>query len=127
MTSWCVYNAIIIITTMPDITKLANGTHQVYGDFEMIDEQNEKVFAFWRRLDWEKAVTALVLLNFTSGEVDFKIPLPKAVGKQILESAKLVLTNYPEREISSVVLVEDEQGQASLTLEGYEGRVYIME
>lgn len=93
----------------------------------MIDEQNEKVFAFWRRLDWGKATTALVLLNFTDQMVDFKIPLPKTVGLWTQESAKLVLTNYPEREMSSVVLVEDEQGQASLTLEGYEGRIYIME
>ncbi len=95
----------------------------------MIDEANEEVFAFWRRLeeDGKETKTALVLLNFTDRAVRFKIPIPKTVvGRQALKSAMLLLANYPEEKVSKIVLTEDEGGEASVVLEGYEGRIYLV-
>ncbi|KLO05750.1 glycoside hydrolase, partial [Schizopora paradoxa] len=107
----------------------------VYGDFELIDETNEKVFAFWRRLDiadWERARTALVLLNFTDEVTKIRFPIPDTVGRWALEHARLVLANYrsdeSSGETSSVVLESEEGGghYANVRLEGYEGRIYVM-
>jgi len=96
----------------------------VYGDFEMIDEANEEVFAFWRTLGGQ---TALVLLNFTSGTVGFKITKNERVDWAKLGAAKLLISNYPpETEATNIALKDGVGGDAFVTLEGYEGRIYLL-
>ncbi|THH10431.1 hypothetical protein EW145_g1337 [Phellinidium pouzarii] len=90
----------------------------VYGDFSLIDDQNEEVFAFKRSLEDR---SALVILNFTDRDVEFKLPL----AGNGLESPSgqvyiLLLSNY----VGMHAGTEAEWG-SSLRLRGYEGRIYV--
>lgn len=44
----------------------------VYGDFQLVDEANDKIFAYSRRAD--NGDTALVVCNFAAEEVVWKLP-----------------------------------------------------
>jgi oligo-1,6-glucosidase len=63
----------------------------IYGSYTLLDEENEKVYAYLRELNGRKIV---VLLNFTSQEALFSIPI-SAVG------AKILLSNYNQKSIES--------------------------
>ena len=63
----------------------------IYGSYTLLDEENEKVYAYLRELNGRKIV---VLLNFTSQEALFSIPI-SVVG------AKILLSNYNQKSIES--------------------------
>ena len=84
---------------------------QVYGEFKLISESNEEIFAFRRSLQDE---TALVMLNFTDHSVELRI------SADLQKACRLVISNYPDR-IAGLVI---EPGKA-VTLDAYEGRIYI--
>lgn len=56
----------------------------VYGSFELVDEPNEKVFAYRRRAA-DGSVAALVVCNFSLDEVEWEIPVGD-VPKEVLLS-----------------------------------------
>ena len=70
----------------------------VYGDFEMIDDANQDVFAYTRS---REAETALVVCNFRQEAVSWAAP-PSVK----LQGGKVLLSNYPAADLSksSVVL-----------------------
>ena len=81
----------------------------MYGDFQLLLPEHETVFAYTRSLD---GVTALVVLNFSTSEVDVDLGVHLS-GKRVL------LANY-ELDSEAVTSVGSE-----LKLKGYESRVYI--
>ncbi|KAH8111359.1 glycoside hydrolase family 13 protein [Phellopilus nigrolimitatus] len=89
----------------------------VYGDFKLVDEPNEEVFAFRRALDDN---TAFVLLNFTDKDVDFKIPANEGIGDRGGKGETLLISNYDVQ--SSETKIEQD---TSVMLKGYEGRIYL--
>ncbi|OAX36276.1 glycoside hydrolase family 13 protein [Rhizopogon vinicolor AM-OR11-026] len=80
----------------------------IYGDFMMLLEAHEQVFAYTRNYE---SAAALVLLNFKDGEVD--VDLEEVSGG--VAGYAFVLGNY-----------ENDGGglEGKVTLRGYEGRVY---
>jgi oligo-1,6-glucosidase len=66
----------------------------IYGSYTLLDEDNENVYAYLRELNGRKIV---VLLNFTSQEALFSIPIA-------VEGAKILLSNYPNNTIESYYL-----------------------
>jgi hypothetical protein len=44
----------------------------VYGNFQLVDESNDKVFAYSRRAD--NGETALIVCNFSADSVAWKLP-----------------------------------------------------
>ncbi|KAJ7486702.1 glycoside hydrolase family 13 protein [Mycena latifolia] len=83
----------------------------IYGDFTLLAPKDEAVFAYTRAY---KDRRALVVLNFTSGDVAFA--LPADAGK-----FEFVFDNYPASEAASSRV----SGGEDVALRGYEGRVYI--
>lgn len=63
----------------------------IYGSYTLLDEENENVYAYLRELNGRKIV---VLLNFTSQEALFSIPIA-VVG------AKILLSNYNQKGIEN--------------------------
>jgi len=43
----------------------------IYGDYELLAPENEQLYAYTRTLD---EIKALVLLNFSTGTVDYELP-----------------------------------------------------
>ncbi|CAH6722836.1 alpha-glucosidase [[Candida] jaroonii] len=68
----------------------------IHGDFEMVDEDNEKTFTFWKKTNDLKA---LVILNFSNDVVQFEPP-----------QGELLLSNF----------------EIDKALSPWEGRVYIV-
>ncbi|KAG1894741.1 glycoside hydrolase family 13 protein [Suillus fuscotomentosus] len=87
-------------------------THDVliYGDFVMLLEAHEQVFAYTRNYG---STSALVLLNFKEGKVE--IDLGEVVG---VAGYTFVLGNYENEAIGL---------EEKVTLREYEGRVYVRE
>lgn len=56
----------------------------VYGDFEMVDEGNKKVFAYVRKS--EKGEKLLVVCNFSPEKLEWK--------NEVEAGKKIVLSNY---------------------------------
>lgn len=82
----------------------------VYGDYSIVDAENEQVYAFTRSLGSEQL---LVILNFYEQTAEFTL-----VGDDVsfdISNAELLISNY---EITS------HQDMNSLTLRPYEARVY---
>jgi alpha-glucosidase len=79
----------------------------IYGDYDLILEDHEKIYAYTRNLDNE---TVLVMTNLFAEEAEFT--LPKSLKEK---SSELVLSNY------EVNLEEDIN---EVTLKPYEARVY---
>jgi oligo-1,6-glucosidase len=63
----------------------------IYGSYTLLDEENENVYAYLRELNGRKI---LVLLNFTSQEAVFSIPIS-------VMGAKILLSNYNQKSIES--------------------------
>ncbi|KAF9507436.1 glycoside hydrolase family 13 protein [Hydnum rufescens UP504] len=82
----------------------------LYGSFRLVVPQDERIFAFERELDGERA---LVLLNFTQTTVEFTLP-PDALANDF-DSLRLRLANY--------ALVESLLSR-TVSLKPYEGRLY---
>lgn len=76
----------------------------------MISAHHEQVFAYTRNLG---DITALILLNFTEGEVDFSLK-----SLDVPEGFKFVLGNYPSEDSLNLT-------SGNVFLKGYEGKVYI--
>ncbi|KAH6951751.1 glycoside hydrolase superfamily [Fusarium avenaceum] len=69
----------------------------VYGDFELIDKDNDDVFAYARSNGGQKVV---VICNFKEREV----PWP-AFTSAALKSGKVLLSNYPDVDLKQETLV----------------------
>jgi len=82
----------------------------LYGSFRLVVPQDERIFAFERELDGERA---LVLLNFTQTTVEFTFPSDALVND--FDSLRLRLANY--------ALVESLLSR-TVSLKPYEGRLY---
>ncbi|EIN06497.1 glycoside hydrolase family 13 protein [Punctularia strigosozonata HHB-11173 SS5] len=85
----------------------------IYGDFKQFAPEHPQIFAYTRSLG--DAVKALILLNFGENEAD--IAIPQDVENRFLGNSRLVLTNYASEEEAKV--------DSSVTLKGYEGRIYV--
>jgi oligo-1,6-glucosidase len=81
----------------------------VYGKYELILEDHDKIYAYTRAYGNEKLV---VMTNFSGEETKFDLP----VGIQF-ETAQLLIGNYTSEVGDSVT---------SLTLKPYEARVYLL-
>jgi glycosidase len=62
----------------------------VYGDFELLDEDNDDVFAYARSNGTQKVV---IVCNFREREISWSPPVD-------LQSVKVLLSNYPEVNMS---------------------------
>ncbi|MFD0673193.1 alpha-glucosidase [Cohnella sp. GCM10027633] len=80
----------------------------IYGDYEIVDEAHEQVYAYTRSLEGEKW---LVVLNFSAEEAAFVLPEPMLTDGE----AELIISNYDDAAVGSV---------AKLELRPYEARVY---
>ena len=80
----------------------------VYGSYELLYPEHDTIYAYERILGQEKL---LVVCNFAGEETDLEIP-----AEFVEKSAKLLLSNYPETEITG-----------TLHLHPYEARVYRIE
>jgi oligo-1,6-glucosidase len=79
----------------------------VYGQYDLILEEHEQIYAYTRRYEGE---TLLVILNFSDQESEFVLPEGlKHGGKSLL------ISNYE---------VNEEEGIDQFTLRSYEARVY---
>ncbi|MFL0266737.1 glycoside hydrolase family 13 protein [Candidatus Clostridium radicumherbarum] len=79
----------------------------VYGDIELLEKNNESIFAYTRSFENRKL---LVILNFSEKEVEFK--LPKSLRSN---DFKLIISNY----------LNKAQTEESKTLRPYEAVVYL--
>lgn len=79
----------------------------VYGDYEVIDEPNQKVYAYKRSI---KGKTMIVVLNFTSEYVPFEVPCA-------VDDLQYLKGNYKGK-------IEGEEGSV-LDLRPWEARVYL--
>lgn len=96
----------------PSIPLMLTHAHaKIYGDFVMLLEAHEQVFAYMRNYG---STSALVLLNFKEGKVE--VDLRDAVGG--IAGYAFVLGNYENEEIGL---------EAKVVLRDYEGRVYVRE
>ncbi|MBO9596980.1 MAG: alpha-glucosidase [Cohnella sp.] len=83
----------------------------IYGDYEIVAEDHEQIYAYTRT--W-KGETWLVLLNFSSDEARLELPEPL----QARSEGELMLSNYDDAKSGTV---------AALTLRAYEARVYQLQ
>lgn len=58
----------------------------IYGDFEMVDNENEDIFAFSRKFENQKV---LIVANFRSREICWKVP-----DGLDLQKDKILISNY---------------------------------
>lgn len=80
----------------------------VYGSYELLYPEHDKIYAYERILGQEKL---LVVCNFAGEAMDLEIP-----AEFVEKSAKLLISNYPETKITD-----------TLHLQPYEARVYHIE
>ncbi len=79
----------------------------VYGDYKLLLEDNDKIFAYTRSLDREKI---LVIVNFLEEEAEFNLPEDIDFNEK-----ELLISNYE---------VAKEESIDNLNLRPYEARVY---
>lgn len=79
----------------------------VYGEYKLLDEENEQVYSYLRTYEGQKL---LVITNFSGEEIDYKVPMNE------FSAGELLIGNYSDvnKEIEEVI-----------TLRPYEARVYI--
>lgn len=82
----------------------------VYGDYHMLLEEDERIYAYLRKLGSEQL---LVMLNFFDTEVLFKLP---AGGVDFTEK-QLLISNYT---------VDEGEDIDNIRLRPYEARVYLL-
>lgn len=82
-----------------------NNSVLVYGNYQLIQENHQQIYAYWRELNQE---TVLILLNFSENAQIF--------NDQILLLRKdLLLANYPVEELEKTEYIK---------LQPYEARIY---
>jgi oligo-1,6-glucosidase len=81
----------------------------VYGTYDLILEEDEKIYAYTRTLGDKKL---LVMCNFSAEDTNFN--LPEHIR---FESTQLLITNYD---------VQTNVDISSVTLKPYESRVYLL-
>ncbi|AGB41485.1 glycosidase [Halobacteroides halobius DSM 5150] len=79
----------------------------VYGDYQLLLEDDENIYAYLRELEGEKL---LVILNFFAEKPEFKLPDDISFQEQ-----ELLISNYD---------VSKEEGIDKINLQPYEARVY---
>jgi oligo-1,6-glucosidase len=79
----------------------------IYGDFELIDAGHEKIVAYKR---WSKDETVLVVLNFSSEQVEWK-------GMGGVKVGKWWAGNYDEKDL------EEKDKEGTITLRPWEGLI----
>ncbi|WP_062352485.1 glycoside hydrolase family 13 protein [Bacillus kwashiorkori] len=79
----------------------------VYGDYKLLDKENEQIFAYLRSYNGERL---LVVNNFTADTVEFRMPVGEFTPTSLLISNYEVEANLPSE---------------TLTLRPYETRVYF--
>ncbi|TYR79415.1 alpha-glucosidase [Priestia megaterium] len=79
----------------------------VYGSYELLLEDDERIYAYTRSLEDKKL---LVILNFTDEEVLFEKP-----EEMIYDTKQLLISNY---------MVDEGESLARILLKPYEARVY---
>ncbi|NLF63527.1 MAG: alpha-glucosidase [Chloroflexi bacterium] len=82
----------------------------VYGSYELIDDGDERIYAFTRTLDRQRL---LVILNFSADTTAFSAPSGPS-----LDNARLLIANYP---------AEAGESPGRLLLRPYEARVYLLD
>lgn len=82
----------------------------VYGSYELIDDGDERIYAFTRTLDRQRL---LVILNFSADTTAFSFPSGLS-----LDNARLLIANYP---------AEASESPGRLLLRSYEARVYLLD
>lgn len=87
----------------------------VYGDYKLVDAENESVFAYTRSFG---SITALVVTSFSENSVRWSVPAGVSRGNNIVE--KIVLGNYPSPKI------EDASDGKPITLNAFEAFVAIL-
>lgn len=80
----------------------------VYGEYGLLLEEHEEIYAFTRTLENQRL---LIILNFFEHEPVFELPAELEAGP-----AELLISNYPPAK---------EDDLASLKLRPYEARVYL--
>ncbi len=83
----------------------------IYGDYEIVSEHHEQIYACTRTWQGE---TWLVLLNFSADESKFEAP----DGLQARSEGELMLSNYNDAHSGSIT---------GVTLRAYEARVYKLQ
>jgi len=89
----------------------------IYGNFELVDHENEEVFAFvrsWHDIDATRPEIALVILNFTGHQTTFK---PQTIGQRIPQNMRLLLSNY--------AINGNDWSPDEVSLRAFEGRIYL--
>jgi len=81
----------------------------VYGDYQLITEDDEQIYAYTRTL---KEETLLVITNFSSENPGFNLPTDLSFEKK-----DLLISNYE---------VEETEDIAEIALKPYEARVYLL-
>lgn len=111
------HDVLVSVLSPPESNLAQTHTHtQIYGDFEMRLESDERVFAYVRTLG---NVRAWVILNFSVDVVE--VPTG-TTGDELglpLDDPELVLCNY------DCASGPPGMETGTLTLRGYEARVYI--
>ncbi|MDA1675030.1 glycoside hydrolase family 13 protein [Bacillus cereus group sp. TH152-1LC] len=80
----------------------------VYGNYELLFEEDENLFVYTRTLGNEKA---LILCNFSESNNTFSLP-----EEFVSENTQLILHNYPIENVDS----------SRIILKPYEARIYIL-
>ncbi len=83
----------------------------IYGDYEIVAEDHERIYAYTRTWQGE---TWLVLLNFSADDSKFEAP----DGLQARREGELMLSNYNDAHSGSIT---------GITLRAYEARVYKLQ
>jgi len=78
----------------------------VYGDYTLLDEENEKVYSYLRTYENQKL---LVITNYSADDLMYEVPAEFANGE-------LLIGNYPD--VSGML-------EKTISLRPYEARVYI--
>ncbi|KAK9420541.1 putative Glycosyl hydrolase family 13 catalytic domain-containing protein [Seiridium unicorne] len=90
-----------MLRTRKDLAQLL-----VYGHYEIVNEEDEQIFSYWKT---NKSQRALVMLNFTSEGQDLRLPQTER-GTQL----ELVVSTYTS------------SNNPSGTIRPYEGRLYVL-
>lgn len=83
----------------------------VYGETEIIDKPNPKVYAYTRKMSSKEM---LVVLNFSKEETSFTLP---EIISANANAEKVIISNYPQL---------PHTGKNGMILRPYEGRVYML-
>ncbi|KAF8166111.1 glycoside hydrolase family 13 protein [Mycena galopus ATCC 62051] len=93
----------------------------IYGDFQDLAPQHEEVFAYRRAYEGR---IALIILNFTDGDVVFHPPFSKGDAEFRLVFGNYNTEKHVAPEVDAAETLNPSRGDA-VALHAYEGRVYL--